>query len=117
MPHERAIERLVRSLSGSCCAKRRWRRQGVRIACLIDARFGVGPYRWKAKHVEWVIRVQLAEYSVATRYDYWRTIRVLGTEMGRWDGWEPRLRGPWAGSSEAERASKGGRPPKLPGRE
>jgi hypothetical protein len=73
--------------------------------------------QWRAKHVRWVIERGLADRSDATRYDYWRTARVIAAALGRWGDWEPHLRGPWtrpsgAGGPPAD-ASAGGRPAKL----
>ena len=113
---ESEIERLVRRAPGASQTKKVCVRRGVRVAELIHARFACGrsPRRWRVKHLRWVLEVGLADYARATKYDYWRAMRVLGEAMGRWDGWEPHLRGPWAGSSS--RGDQGGRPPKLPSR-
>jgi hypothetical protein len=85
---------------------------------MIEAQFGVArPEQWQAKHVRWCLARGLIDRSDATRYDYWRSARVICAALGRWPAWEPHLRGPWthpsgAGGAEPD-ASLGGRPPKL----
>lgn len=107
------IERLLRHAPGATKSIRRSVRRGAIIADLIDARFGCGlsPQAWRAKHLRWVLERGLS-CAATTKYDYWRTIRLLGSAMGRWNNWEPHLRGPWCATVRS--SGKGGRPPKLP---
>jgi hypothetical protein len=51
-----------------------------------------------------------SEKSEATRYDYWRTVRVLAAALGKWQNWGPHLDGAWC------RTGKGGRSARIPNR-
>jgi hypothetical protein len=87
------------------------------VADTIWRRFNVGPYQWQAKHLRWYLDRACANLAPTTRYDRWRTIRSLAVALGRLDGWQHHLRGPWLrpnGDGEAPLGT--GRPPKLPGR-
>ena len=82
--------------------------RGERIAMEIQRRFQVGePHQWQVKHLRWVLERWASEKSEATRYDYWRTVRVLASALGRWQDWRPHLEGEWC------RHGIGGRSPKL----
>lgn len=108
---------LVRSLPGA-------RRGSVtahlaRAGTLAEAiwqRWHVLPAEWRAKHLRWFLEVWTARLSPTSRYDYFRTARALAVSLGRWDNWEPQLRGPWVRpTGEGGKLQKTGRPAKLPG--
>ena len=83
-------------------------KRGERIADAINERFGVRePRQWQVKHLRWVLERWAVEQASTTRYDYWRTVRVLASALGKWSDWEPHLRGPWC------KDGIGGRRPKL----
>jgi hypothetical protein len=91
-------------------------KRGQRIARRIEDRWGIRePYQWQAKHLQWFLKVETAELSPATRYDYWRTACVLTAALGRWPFWEPHLRGPWTRPTPPgpNPGAPGGRPRKL----
>ena len=48
-----------------------------------------------------------SEKSEATRYDYWRTVRVVAAALGKLQDWRPHLDGAWC------RNGIGGRPTKI----
>jgi hypothetical protein len=82
--------------------------RGEKMVNLINDKWKVdSPGQWKAKQVRWVLEVALKELSPASRYDYWRTARLMASALGHWPDWEPHLRGPWC------RRGAGGRPPLL----
>jgi hypothetical protein len=86
-------------------------KRGGRIAAAIQQRYQTGnPHQWQAKHLRWFLEVQTAGMSSASRYDYWRTCRVLASALGKWPAWEVHLRGDW--NPHGKRHS-GGRPAKL----
>ena len=47
------------------------------IAATIWRRWQVGPWEWQLKHLIWYLGHQVAKLSRSSRYDKWRTIRVL----------------------------------------
>ena len=99
---------LKRSLPGSKSSIAGHIERGERIAQAIQQRYGISePRQWQAKHLRWVLERWASEKSEATRYDYWRTVRVLASVLNHWPGWEPHLRGEWC------RAGRGGRPSKI----
>lgn len=107
---------LERAQPGARRAVRAHQRRALRLALLIEERWGVrSPRGWRAKHVRWALEHGLAGAAPATRYDYWRTARALAAALGRWPDWEPYLRGPWTRPDGRPRAPRGagGRPPKL----
>ncbi len=99
---------LKRSLPGSKSSIAGHIERGERIAQAIQQRFGVSePRQWQAKHLCWVLERWASEKSDATRYDYWRTVRVLASALNHWPDWQPHLRGKWS------RTGRGGRPSKI----
>lgn len=99
---------LKRSLPGSKTSIAGHIERGERIAQAIQQRFGIRePRQWQAKHLRWVLERWASKKSESTRYDYWRTVRVLAAALGNWQDWRPYLEGEWC------RHGVGGRPPKL----
>lgn len=99
---------LKRSLPGAKSSIVGHIERGERIAQAIQQRFGISePRQWQAKHLRWVLERWASEKSEATRYDYWRTVRVLAAALGRWPDWRPHLDGPWY------KKGQGGRVPKI----
>lgn len=97
-------------------------RRAQRLHDLIAERFGIRePYQYRAKHLRYALERGTAGLAPATRYDYWRTARVIAATLGKWSDWEPYLRGPWtmprihaeSARQGDGRSSVGGRPPKL----
>jgi hypothetical protein len=85
--------------------------RGERIAAEINQRWDLSTVRaWKVKHLRWFLIEHCKIAAPTTRYDYWRTIRVLAAALDRLRDWEPHLRGPWV------RSGSGGRKAKLAGR-
>lgn len=102
---------LKRSLPGSKSSIAGHIERGERIARAIHERFGISePHQWQAKHLRWVLERWASDKSEATRYDYWRTVRVLAAALGRWQDWRPHLDGAWS------RNGRGGRSAKIPNR-
>ena len=100
---------LKRSLPGSKSSIAGHIDRGERIAQAIQQRFGISePRQWQAKHLRWVLERWVSEKSEATRYDYWRTVRVLASALNHWPDWQPHLRGNWG------RTGRNGRPSKIP---
>jgi hypothetical protein len=100
---------LKRSLPGAKSSIAGHIERGERIAQAIQQRFGIsGPRQWQAKHLRWVLERWARDKSEATRYDYWRTVRVLTAALGKWQEWRSHLRGQWC------KSGKGGRLPKIP---
>jgi hypothetical protein len=100
---------LKRSLPGSKSSVTGHIERGERIAQAIQQRFGISePRQWQAKHLRWVLERWASEKSEATRYDYWRTVRVLAAALNHWPDWAPHLDGEWC------RKGVGGRPVKAP---
>jgi hypothetical protein len=99
---------LKRSLPGSKSSIAGHIERGERIAQAIQQRFGISePHQWQAKHLRWVLERWASEKSAATRYDYWRTVRVLAAALNHWPDWRPHLDGAWC------RMGRGGRPSKI----
>ena len=45
--------------------------------------------------LRWVLEHGLPDVGPATRYHYYRTVRVIAAVLGHWPDWEPHLRGSW----------------------
>lgn len=113
-----AVRRLLeRAQPGSRGGVAQHIRRGERLAAMIADHWRIErPEQWRAKHARWVIEHGLTDVSPATRYHYYRTLRVIAASMGHWPSWEPHLRGPWmtpTGSGTRRAPEHGGRPPKL----
>ncbi|GHB15762.1 hypothetical protein [Modicisalibacter luteus] len=107
---------LKRAQPGKNSGVRTHIRRGERVAVLVEKRFGIRePYQWRAKHLQWVLKAGVAHLSAASRYDYWRTCRVLAAALGHWPDWEPHLRGSWTrpGPPGPNPGAPGGRPVKI----
>ena len=109
---------LRRAQPGSSRAVHYHIRRGERIAAAIAERWRRDhPHQWRLKHVRWYLEYHSRHLTPATRYDHWRTMRVLLAAMGRLPHWEPRLRGPWCRKDGmTQPKSRVGRPPKLANR-
>jgi hypothetical protein len=113
---------LRRAQPGSHRSVQQHIRRAQRLHDWITERFGVRePYQYRAKHLRYALEHGTAGLAASTRYDYWRTARVLAAAIGKWPDWEPHLRGPWtaphlavARPSLNGACTAGGRPPKLP---
>ena len=95
-------------------------KRATRMQALIAERFGDSdPYQFKAKHLRWVLEHRTAALAPSSRYDYWRTARVLAAILGHWPDWEPHLRGSWTSPRPYQLRTpstypvQGGRPAKL----
>ena len=107
---------LRRAQPGTYAAVKGHNTRATRIWAAIGARWGAchaHPYHWRLKHVRWYLQEECRDLAAATRYDHWRTVRVLLSAIGRWADWEPRLRGPWCHRTGQPGKGAGGRPPKL----
>lgn len=109
---------LIRAQPGRRSAVRTHIRRGEHLVALIADRWPRvrRPQQWQVKHCRWALEHGLGDRAPSTRYDYWRSLRVLIDVLGRLQDWQPYLRGPWQhprGNTAPQRAS-GGRPPKLP---
>jgi hypothetical protein len=101
---------LVRSQPGARVTVAAHIARAERIAEAINERWDFSTARqWRAKHVRWFLaeRCTSVTMQVSTRYDYWRTVRVIAAALGQLGNWEPHLRGDWC------RSGIGGRTPKL----
>jgi len=114
---------LRRAQPGSHRSVQQHIRRAQRLHDWIAERFGVRePYQYRAKHLRYALEHGTAGLAASTRYDYWRTARVLAAAIGKWPDWEPHLRGPWTSPRpETHRLGldhqghgHGGRPAKLP---
>ena len=104
-------------LSGAPSTRAQHLKQAGRIAVAIYDRYGVvAPGQLQAKHLRWVLAHHLGQHAKSTRYDYWRTVKVISAALGRWDDWRGLLDGVWS-PNHHDNTSKGGRPAKLPGKE
>lgn len=111
---------LQRAQPGSDSAVEGHIRRGEQLASIIQARFPSvqRPQQWRAKHVRWALSEGLADRAPGTRYHFWRTARVIGAALSRWEGWQRHLNGPWTHPTGAPGPGRhaGGRPPKLANR-
>lgn len=99
---------LKRSLPGSKSSIAGHIERGERIARAIQERLGISePRQWRVKHMRWVLERWASDKSEATRYDYWRTVRVVAAALGKLQDWRPHLDGAWC------RNGIGGRPTKI----
>lgn len=108
---------LRRAQPGSSTAVKGHIARATQISAAIGARWGAGhahPYHWRLKHVRWYLQEECRDLATATRYDHWRTLRVVLSALGRWPDWEPRLRGPWCYRTGKPGNGPGGRPARLP---
>lgn len=114
---------LRRAQPGSHRSVQQHIRRAQRLHDCIAERFGVRePYQYRAKHLRYALEHGTARLASGTRYDYWRTARVLAAAIGKWPDWEPHLRGPWTSplpearrlGLDHQRHGHGGRPAKLP---
>ena len=113
-----AIHRLLeRAQPGSHGGVAQHIRRGEILRQRIAERWHLGrPEQWRLKHVRWVLEHGLPDVGPATRYHYYRTVRVIAAVLGHWPDWEPHLRGSWTtptGTGPRASAERGGRPPKL----
>lgn len=95
-------------------------RRGEYLESIIQMRFldTRRAQQWHAKHVRWALEVSLSDRAPGTRYRYWLTVRVIGTVLNRWDGWQAYLQGPWthARGRPVQGRHAGGRRPRLANR-
>jgi hypothetical protein len=85
------------------------------IAATLYARWQVGPYQWRVKHLRWFLEHRIQHFEPSVRYRYWLTVRLLAIALGRDDDWLPRLNGSWTQPAEDPVAgSRAGRPLKRP---
>ncbi|MDA9096176.1 hypothetical protein N9J88_07270 [Porticoccaceae bacterium] len=54
-----------------------------RIAIAIWARFQVGPYQYKLKHLRWYVDTCTKDLASNTRYRHWLTIRHIITSLDK----------------------------------
>lgn len=107
---------LIRSLPGSRHGSVKGHiKRAEHIAEKIWRRFQRGPHQWQQKDVRWFLTAVTSELASPSRYDYWRTVRVLLNALQKFEAWEPLLQGPWIRPTGERGAMKVGRPPKLPG--
>lgn len=114
---------LGRAQPGTRRAIRAHIRRAVALAVMIRERWPAIEYpeQWRAKHVRWALEHGLSDRSRSpgTRYNYYRCARVVAAQLGKWQDWQPHLRGPWQrpdGQLPDPERHAGGRPPKLPHR-
>ena len=108
---------LRRAQPGSADAVKGHIARAMQISTAIGVRWGAGrahPYHWRIKHVRWYLQEECRELAAATRYDHWRTLRVVLSAIGKWSDWRPRLKGPWCYRTGKPGTGPGGRPAKLP---
>lgn len=108
---------LARSLPGARrgSVKAHLMRAGT-LAEAIWQRWHLLPEKWRAKHLRWFLAVWARHLAPTSQYDYYRTARALAFSLGRWNDWEPHLRGPWMRpTGEGGKLQQTGRPAKLPG--
>lgn len=83
-------------IKGAPTTVRQHIRRATQMQKLIEGRFKVKRItKWHAKHAKWVLQHGLGDIKESTRHDYYKTIRVIAKRLGRWEGWEPFVRGPW----------------------
>jgi len=115
--HTSRIEMLLkRAQPGKNSGVKAHIKRGQRIASRIEERWRISePYQWKVKHLQWFLKADTAALSPASRYDYWRTARVIAAALGHWHDWEPHLRGPWTRPKPPgpQPGAPGGRPHKI----
>ena len=70
------------------------------FAGTVWARWQVGPYRLRCKHVRWYMEVPLHDCAPQTRYLHWLTIRRLIIAL-RKEAWLGRRSGPWTALRKA----------------
>lgn len=107
---------LRRAQPGASTAVKGHIARAAQISAAISARWGPGhghPYHWRLKHVRWYLQEECRDLAAATRYDHWRTARVVLSALGRWPDWGPRLKGPWCYRTGRPGSGLGGRPAKL----
>lgn len=89
--------------------------RGEQIRAGIEARWGIGsPWQWRVKHVRWWLERGMAGRSPSTRYAHYRTVRAISAALGRWNDWEPHLRGTWQRPTGEPGRIGLGRPAQLP---
>lgn len=124
--YERRVEgrlwrMLERAQPGTQRAIRAHIRRAVMMAVLIHERWPEVEYpeQWRVKHLRWALEYGLSDRSPGTRYNYYRSARVVAAQLGRAHDWEPYLRGPWLrpdGRLPDPDRRPGGRRPKLSAR-
>lgn len=85
-----AEQMLIRSLPGTRTNVLRRAELAGAIGESIWRRWQVGVRRWQLKHVEWYLDHHVAQLAQSTRYDHWRTLRVLLSAMDKQE-WISRL--------------------------
>lgn len=79
-------------------------------------RWRIGPYQLQIKHLRWYFTEHIKYHAPGTQYRHWLWVAELTTILGRYDDWEPHLRGPWrkpSGLPFHQRSHKKGRKPKF----
>ncbi len=112
---KRAAALIHRSQSGSRQAVLVHVKRAEIIGETIWRRWQVMPVAWQAKHLRWLLSHHTRDLKPSTRYDWWRTVRVLCAALGKFEDWKPHLKGPWQRPDGEVRApaQATGRPTKL----
>lgn len=101
---------LKKSTPGSTISIKKHIQRGERLSEMIDNQFSISnPMQWQVKHLVWALKQLKQQNSSITVYDYWRTIRLICSSLGKWHFWEHYLKNP-----KYSTKNKGGRPPLLP---
>lgn len=86
---------LKKSTPGSLASIKKHIQRAERLAEMIDEQFSINsPYKWRVKHFQWTVDALKRELTISTLYDYWLTIRVIASCLGKWHNWEPYLPNP-----------------------
>ena len=107
-----AIELRAKVMRVSPAKKGRIIRQGMLIAEILWRHWQVGIYGIRLKHCQWLLETYLQDKEPATRYKYWLWLRDILTATGKYEDWEPGLRGSWrhqSGRPYAPRSTRGRR--------
>lgn len=80
-----AVQLLARATPGKSSGVGRKVKTARQVAGEIFEQFQVGPWNWKAKHLDWYLQVATRELSAARRYDLWRAARAILMATGRAD--------------------------------
>lgn len=71
-------------LSGSHVTRKRHIRQAQAIQKSIQLRWGCdNPWTWQAKHMQWFLHMHLTEHSLATKYYYLLTAKIICKRLGK----------------------------------
>jgi hypothetical protein len=94
-PEVTMLNFLGKRLSGSLKTINKHLERAKIIATAIDKRFGKNVYQYQVKHLKWFLNHFIDSYAKGTKYNYWLTVKLIISFIGKSNQWLVLLRGDW----------------------